>query len=96
MADSVKYQHFQTLLQAFENAHTEKDKNTAQVTVTKIWKKMKMDFSTGNELDSCDRESRVLLERGLRFKLLVFDCDMFNFVILKISLKKINLFQFFF
>ena len=52
MADSVNYQYFQTLLQAFENAHPEKDKNTAQVTVAKIWKKMKMDFSTANELDA--------------------------------------------
>ena len=34
------------------NAHPEKDKNTAQVTVAKIWKKMKMDFSTANELDA--------------------------------------------
>ena len=51
MAGSVNYQYFQTLLQAFENAHPEKDKNTAQVTVAKIWKKMKMDFSTANELD---------------------------------------------
>ena len=31
MADSVNYQYFQMLLQAFENAHPEKDKNTAQV-----------------------------------------------------------------
>ena len=46
-------------------------------------------------LQACDRESRALFERGLRFKLLLFDCGMFTFVILKISLKKINLFQFF-
>ena len=52
MADSVNYQYFQTLLQAFENTYPEKDKNTAQVTVAKIWKKMKMDFSTANELDA--------------------------------------------
>ena len=46
-------------------------------------------------MDDVDTESRALLERGLRFKLLLFNCDMITFVILKISLKKINLFQFF-
>ena len=52
MEDSVNDQYFQTLLQAFENVDLEKDKNTAQVTVPKIWKKMRMDFSTANELDA--------------------------------------------
>ena len=46
--------------------------------------------------DSWKRESRALLERGVRFKFLLFDCDIFTFVILKNSLKKIDLFQFFY
>ena len=48
-----------------------------------------------NKKRHCIAYSRALLERGLRFKLLLFDCDMFTFVVLKICLKKINLFQFF-
>ena len=47
MADSVNHQYFQTLLQAFENAHPENDENTAQVTVAKIWKKMKITDGRG-------------------------------------------------
>ena len=48
-----------------------------------------------NKRRHCIAYSRTLLEWGQRFNLLLFDCDMFTFVILKISLKKVNLFQFF-
>ena len=39
MANSANYLHFQTLLKAYEKAYSDKDKNTAQVTVGKLWKK---------------------------------------------------------
>ena len=51
MADSVNYQHFITLVGAYERAHPEKNKNAAQPAVGKVWKKMKTDFPAADELE---------------------------------------------
>ena len=51
MADSVNYQHFKTLVEAYERAHPEKNKNTALTAVGQIWKKMKVDFLAADELE---------------------------------------------
>ena len=50
MADSVNYQHFITLVGAYERAYPEKNKNAAQTAVGKVWKKMKTDFPPADEL----------------------------------------------
>ena len=51
MTDSVNYQHFKTIVEAYEKAHPEKNKNTGQTAVGKVWKKMKADFPAADELD---------------------------------------------
>ena len=45
MADSFHYQHFQTLLEVYEIAHPEKNKNSSQTVVVKVLQKMKEYFS---------------------------------------------------
>ena len=37
-------------MEAYETAHIEKNKNTAQTSVIIFWKKMKANFPTANEL----------------------------------------------
>ena len=51
MADSVNYQHFKNLVEAYERAHSEKNKNTFETAVGKVWKKMKADFPAVDELE---------------------------------------------
>ena len=49
MTDSAKYQYFKVLLEACERDHPEKNKNTAQTAVGKVWKNMKADFPVADE-----------------------------------------------
>ena len=51
MAGSVNYQHFKTLIEAYERVHSEKNKNTALIAVGKFWKEMKADFPANDELE---------------------------------------------
>ena len=48
---NVNYQLFKTLLEAYERAHPEKNKNTGQTAAGKVWKKMKADFTAADELE---------------------------------------------
>ena len=50
MTNSVNYQHFKTLLNAYEKAYPEKNENACQNDVAKIWKNMKKDYSSFDEL----------------------------------------------
>ena len=50
MANSVNYQHFKTLMNAYEKAYLEKNKNACQNAVAGIWKNMKKDYSSSDEL----------------------------------------------
>ena len=49
MANSVNYR-FKTLLNAYEKAYPEKNKNTCQNAVAEIWKNMKKDYPSSKEL----------------------------------------------
>ena len=52
MADSLNYQYFKALLEEiYERAHPQKNENTAQTALGKVWKKMKADFSVTDELE---------------------------------------------
>ena len=50
MANSFNYQHFKTLLNAYEKAYPEKNKNVCQNAVAEIWKNMKKDYPSSDEL----------------------------------------------
>ena len=50
MTNSVNYQHFKTLLNAYEKAYPEKNKNACQNTVAEVWKNMKKDYPSFDEL----------------------------------------------
>ena len=50
MANSVNYQHFKTLLNAYDKAYPEKNKNACQNAVAGIWKNMKKDYPSSDEL----------------------------------------------
>ena len=50
MANSVNYQHFKTLLNVYEKAYPEKNKNACQNAVAEIWKNMKKDYPSSDEL----------------------------------------------
>ena len=50
MANSVNYQHFKTLLNVYEKAYPEKNKNACQNAVAEIWKNMKKDYPSFDEL----------------------------------------------
>ena len=50
MANSVSYQHFETLLNAYEKAYPEKNKNTCQNAAVEISKNMKKDYPSSDEL----------------------------------------------
>ena len=50
MANSVNYKHFKTLLNAYEKAYPEKNKNACQNAVAEIWKNMKKDYPSSDEL----------------------------------------------
>ena len=49
MADSVNYQHFNNLVEAYERANSEKNKNTSQTAVGEVWKKIKAHFLAADE-----------------------------------------------
>ena len=49
MGDSVNYQHFNNLVEAYERANSEKNKNTSQTAVGEVWKKIKADFLAADE-----------------------------------------------
>ena len=51
MTGSVNYQHFKNLVEAYERAHSEKNKNTSQTILGKVWKKMKANFPEADELE---------------------------------------------
>ena len=50
MANSVNYQHIKTLLNAYEKAYPEKNKNACQNAVAEIQKNMKKDYPSSDEL----------------------------------------------
>ena len=50
MADSLSYQHFKNLVEPYERAHLETNKNTSQTAVGKVWKKMKAYFPAVDKL----------------------------------------------
>ena len=52
MANSVNYQHFKTLLNAYEKAYPKKNKNACQNAFVEIWKNMKKDqaYPSSDEL----------------------------------------------
>ena len=65
MTDSINYQYFKTLVEEkYERAHPQKNENTAQTVLGKVWKKMKADFSATDELEEEVRrqanESKIL------------------------------------
>ena len=51
MTDSVNYQHFKTLMEAYERAHPEKNNSNVQTVIGKVWKKMEADFPPVDELE---------------------------------------------
>ena len=51
MTDPIDYQHFKTLVETYERADPEKNENTAQTAVGKVWKKVKADFLAVDELE---------------------------------------------
>ena len=51
MANFVNYHHFKTLLNAYERAYPEKNKNASQNAVAEIWKNMKKDYSSSGKKD---------------------------------------------
>ena len=55
MADSVSYQHFKNLVEAYERVHLEKNKNTSKTAVGKVWKKMNADFPAADQLEQVVR-----------------------------------------
>ena len=63
MANSVNYQHFKTLLNAYEKAYPEKNKNACQNAVAEIWKNMKKHYPSSDELrKEVDRKANELSE----------------------------------
>ena len=59
MTNSVSYQHFKTLLNAYEKAHPEKNKNTCQNAVVEISKNMKKII---HHLMNCEKIKEVQLK----------------------------------
>ena len=55
MTDSVNDQHFKDLVEEYERARSEKNKNTFQTAVGKGLKKMKADFIAADELEKVVR-----------------------------------------
>ena len=51
MTDPINYQHFKTLVETYDRADPEKNENTAQTAVGKVWKKVKADFLAVDELE---------------------------------------------
>ena len=55
MVDSVNTSILKNLVEAYERAHSEKNKNTSQTAVGKVWKKIKSDFPEAHELEEVVR-----------------------------------------
>ena len=55
MADSVNYQHFRNLVEAYERAYSEKNKKISKTAVEKFWKKMKADVPAADEIEEVVR-----------------------------------------
>ena len=55
MADSVNYQHFKNLVEAYERAYSEKNKKISKTAVEIFWKKMKADFPAADEIEEVVR-----------------------------------------
>ena len=69
MANSVNYQHFKTLLNAYEKAYPEKNKNACQNAVAEIWKNMKKDYPSSDELrKEVDRKANEWKELSITKK----------------------------
>ena len=69
MANSVNYQHFKTLLNAYEKAYLEKNKNACQNAVAEIWKNMKKDYPSFDELrKEVDRKANEWKELSITKK----------------------------
>ena len=74
MANSVNYQHFKTLLNAYEKAYPEKNKNACQNAVAEIWKNMKKDYPSSDELrKEVDRKANEWKELLITKKLKMTD-----------------------
>ena len=50
MGNCVNYQHFKTLLNAYKKVYPEKNRNACQNVVAEIWKNMKKDQPSFDEL----------------------------------------------
>ena len=59
MSNSVNYQHFKTLLNAYKKAYPEKNKNACQNPVAEIWKNMKT--GEGSKISLRNRGRGILL-----------------------------------
>ena len=69
MANSVNYQHFKTLMNVYEKAYLEKNKNACQNAVAGIWKNMKKDYSSSDELwKEVDRKASEWTELSITKK----------------------------
>ena len=69
MANSVNYQHFKTLLNAYEKAYPEKNKNACQDAVAEIWKNMKKDYPSSDQLrKEVDRKTNEWKELSITKK----------------------------
>ena len=55
MADSVNYQHFKNLVEAYERAYSEKKNKISKTAVEIFWKKMKADFPAADEIEEVVR-----------------------------------------
>ena len=63
MANSVNYEYFKNLLNVYEKAYPEKNKNACQNAVAEIWKNMKKGYPSSDELrEKVDRKANELSE----------------------------------
>ena len=63
MANSVNYEYFKNLLNVYEKAYPEKNKNACQNDVAEIWKNMKKGCPLSDELrEKVDRKANELSE----------------------------------
>ena len=67
MAGSINYEHFKNVVEAYERAHLEKNKNRSRTAVGKVWKKMKADFFAADELEEVVRRRQANKWKTLSF-----------------------------
>ena len=67
MAGSINYEHFKNVVEAYERAHLEKNKNRSRTAVRKVWKKMKADFFAAHELEEVVRRTQANKWKTLSF-----------------------------